>query len=103
MMTLILSPARVGPVSIRQTVRMVFELKQNIKPQLFAPRLVAGFKNVTGDGSLSCDRHRCSGSAAGVAGRLQQRAISTVQVPPAESGRSRVKPGATDPCYCDHV
>ncbi len=29
-----------------QTVRMVFELKQNVKPQLFALAPVAGFKSV---------------------------------------------------------
>ncbi|WP_148723242.1 AMIN domain-containing protein, partial [Escherichia coli] len=35
--------ARVGQFD-PQTVRMVFELKQNVKPQLFALAPVAGFK-----------------------------------------------------------
>ncbi len=63
--------ARVGQFD-PQTVRMVFELKQNVKPQLFALAPVATFQErlVMDLYPGECDGY--SGSASGAAGGLQQ-------------------------------
>ena len=53
--------ARVGQFD-PQTVRMVFELKQNVKPQLFALAPVAGFKERYDYVHLMGDTYEMSGS-----------------------------------------
>ncbi len=86
--------ARVGQFD-PQTVRMVFELKQNVKPQLFALAPVAGFKE-----RLVMDLYPANATD------VQDPLLALLedynkgdlerQVPPArKAGRSRAKPGAT--------
>lgn len=86
--------ARVGQFD-PQTVRMVFELKQNIKPQLFALAPVAGFKE-----RLVMDLYPATATD------VQDPLLALLedynkgdldrQSRRQKAGRSRVKPGATD-------
>ncbi len=85
--------ARVGQFD-PQTVRMVFELKQNVKPQLFALAPVAGFKE-----RLVMDLYpaKCTGyagPAAGAAGGLQTKATSKSRCRQRKVVHNRVKQGA---------
>lgn len=87
--------ARVGQFD-PQTVRMVFELKQNVKPQLFALAPVAGFKE-----RLVMDLYPAN------AQDMQDPLLALLednnkgdldkQVPPAQSGRSRARRDAIAP------
>ena len=86
--------ARVGQFD-PQTVRMVFELKQNVKPQLFALAPVASFKE-----RLVMDLYPANATdiqdPLGVTGRLQPGNLEK-QVPPAQSGPQPGKAGRDRP------
>ncbi len=87
--------ARVGQFDPK-TVRMVFELKQNVKPQLFALAPVAGFKE-----RLVMDLYPAN------AQDMQDPLLALLedynkgdldkQVPPSQSGPQPGKAGATAP------
>ena len=85
--------ARVGQFD-PQTVRMVFELKQNVKPQLFALAPVAGFKE-----RLVMDLYPAN--ATDVQDPLlalledYNKGDRSVRCRRRKAGRSRAKPGAT--------
>ena len=76
--------ARVGQFD-PQTVRMVFELKQNVKPQLFALAPVAGFKERLVMDLYPANAQDCN------KGDLEK------QVPPAQSGPQPGKAGRDRP------
>ncbi|SQC15237.1 N-acetylmuramoyl-L-alanine amidase [Klebsiella pneumoniae] len=73
---------------------MVFELKQNVKPQLFALAPVAGFKERLRDGSLPRQRYDVQDPLLALLEDYNKGDLER-QVPPAQAGRSRAKPGAT--------
>lgn len=78
-----------------QTVRMVFELKQNVKPQLFALAPVAGFKERLVMDLYPANATDVQDPAAGAARGLQQRrsgAAGAAGAKRAAAGQSRARP-----------
>lgn len=87
--------ARVGQFD-PQTVRMVFELKQNVKPQLFALAPVAGFKERLVMGSIPLTPPTCR-IRCWRCSKITIKAIFSGRFRLRRAGLNRVKPGAIDP------